>query len=47
MMKQLTDSQRKWHDLAATHADDFAQRAAQAIKDHVARSMQEHRIEPD
>ena len=28
-MDQLTDSQRKWYDMAATHADDFAQRAAQ------------------
>ena len=29
MVDQLTDSQRRWHDLAAMHADDFAQRAAQ------------------
>ena len=29
MIDQLTDSQRKWHDLAAEHGDDFAQRAAQ------------------
>ena len=29
MIDQLTDSQRKWHDLAAKHADDFATRAAQ------------------
>lgn len=29
MMDQLTDSQRKWHGLAAKHADEFSQRAAQ------------------
>ena len=29
MTDQLTDSQRKWYDLAAKHADDFAPRAAQ------------------
>ena len=29
MIDQLTDSQRKWYDLAAKHADDFATRAAQ------------------
>ena len=29
MTDRLTESQQKWHDLAAKHADDFAQRAAQ------------------
>ena len=29
MIDQLTESQRKWHDLAAKHADDFSIRAAQ------------------
>ena len=28
MPDQLTDSQRKWYDQAAAHADEFAQRAA-------------------
>ena len=29
MAQELTPSQRKWHDLAARHADTFAQRAAE------------------
>ena len=29
MPDQLTESQQKWYDLAAMHADDFAQRAGQ------------------
>jgi alkylation response protein AidB-like acyl-CoA dehydrogenase len=29
MPDQLTESQRRWHDMAAGHADDFAQRAGQ------------------
>ena len=29
MVQELTPSQRKWHDLAARHADTFAQRAAE------------------
>ena len=34
MTDQLTDSQRKWYDLAAMHADDFALRASQHDADN-------------
>ena len=34
MTDELTDSQRKWYDLAAAHADDFATRAAQHDADN-------------
>ena len=32
--KSLTESERRWYDLAATHADDFATKAAQHDRDN-------------